>query len=67
MSERLKERAIRRVREDLERTMINAEREARIQAKNNTGGGFLAAMQRRAEELEWILRACEATPEEQTE
>lgn len=64
MNESLKERAIRRMREDLERTMINAEREARIQAKHNTGGGFLKAMQRRAEELEWVLRACEAMPEE---
>lgn len=64
MSESLKERAIRRVREDMERTMINIEREKRILAKHNTGGGFLAAMQRRAEELEWILRACEAMPEE---
>lgn len=64
MSESLKERAIRRVREDLERTMSDIEREVRIQAKHNSGGAFLKVMQRRAEELEWILRACEAMPEE---
>ncbi len=52
------------MREALERTQRDVEREERIVQQTKTLGSFLRVMRERAEELEWVLRACEAMPEE---
>lgn len=64
MKESLKERAINDIKDRIGRMKTEKEQLERLQLLGRTNGMMIDVVSKKIERWEWILRACEAMPEE---